>query len=134
MSIVYSKSKDGVLNVVVAGKITREPEIKQNSKGDKVRFSVYYAKKQYMECDAWADSDAGHMAMCLEEGDTVMVTGTHRSWVYNDKQYQSVAVDGIFPMSIPSSSADTVKAPPSSAADKNTDEYEDLSGEDELPF
>ena len=134
MSIVYSKSKDGVLNVAVCGKISREPEIKTNTKGDKVRFSVYYAKKSYMDCDAWADSDAGHMAMCLEEGDTVMVMGTHRSWTYNDKEYQSVAVDGIFPMSIPSASSEATAEAPASRPPQNTDGYEELSDDEGLPF
>lgn len=138
MSIVFSTNKDGVLHVAVCGKITRDPEVKQNAKGDKVKFSICYAKSQYMDCDAWADSDAGHMAMCLEKGDTVLAMGIHRKWTYNDKAYQSVSVDGVFPMSIPSVSAseppaasETKEALPANAGDG----WDRLDDDDsQLPF
>lgn len=100
MSIVASKDKDGVVNVVMCGKISRNPELRENTKGSKVKFSIAYGKKKYMDCDAWADSEEGEIAGRLEVGDKVLVMGTHRTWEYNEKTYQSVSVDGIFPMGV----------------------------------
>lgn len=135
MSYVGSKDADGILNVFMTGKVTREPKIQTTSKGDHVKFSIAYGKKKYMDCDAWADSPAGEVAACLEVGDMVMITGTHRSWEYNDKTYQSITVDGIFLQTTPL--APSVPNAPSPAAKEavQAGSFEDLDDEDEeLPF
>lgn len=131
MSIIYSKEQDGTLNVLVSGKLTRDPEIKHLPKGDKIRFSIAYGAKKYMDCEVWADNAVGQLAGCLEKGDTIAATGSHRSWEYNGKTYHSIDVDAIFTMNMPpistsGSSEHTAEATP---------QFEELSEEDEsLPF
>ena len=134
MSIIYSRTQDGTLNVLCAGKVTREPEIKSTAKGDKVRFSIAYGSKQYMDCEAWADSDVGAVAGCLEKGDVIAVMGTHKAWEYNGKQYQSLSADILFTMTAP-------VAPPMtqqeySAPQAPARSYEEAldSSDGELPF
>lgn len=90
MSILCFKEKDGTLNMRVVGTLTRDPELKQNSKGDKVSFSVAYGQKKYLRCEFWANSTAGRLAGCLEKGDHVSVDGIYQEWKYNDKTYSVV--------------------------------------------
>ena len=138
MSFVRSKDADGNLNVFMTGKVTREPKIQETTKGDHIKFSLCYAKKKYMDCDAWADSPAGEVAACLEVGDMVMVTGTHRSWEYNDHTYQSITVDGIFLQTTPLAPA--VPDAPSPAAKevvqagKFAEVADDWDTDESLPF
>ena len=108
MSIFYSKEKDGTMNVLVFGKVSREPELKVGQKANRVKFSVYYGQKKYMECEAWEDSDSGAMAKLLEKDDPIMCAGTYRTWEYNDKTYSSLSVDFLNTMYAP--------PPPSNAA------------------
>lgn len=139
MAIFCFKEKDETINAFVSGKVSREPEIKSNAKGDRVKFSVSYGKKKYMEIEAWCDSAVGDMAGALEKGDVVFVTGTYRSWTYNDKTYSSVTADAIFPMALP----ETVTAP-SAPVQQNANQYksgkfEDIEYDDsdvdgDLPF
>ena len=129
--ILYSKEQDGTLNVLICGKVSREPELKENQKGNKVRFSVAYGKSKYMDCEAWADSDAGAVSGCLEKGDTVIVLGAHRSWEYNGKTYSSLTVDGVFPMTAPSAAAPAA----TQGAEATQGSFSDLmDAEDGLPF
>lgn len=136
MSFVRSKDADGNLNVFMTGKVTREPKIQETTKGNWIKFSVAYAKKKSMNCDAWADSPAGEVAACLEEGDYVLITGTHRSHEYNDKIYQSITVDGIFLQTTPLAPA--VPDAPSPAAKEvvQAGSFEEIDTDDldELPF
>lgn len=130
MSIIYCKEKDGTLNVAVAGKVSREPELKSTSKGDTIKFSVSYGKSKYMDCDTWADSDAGRIAGMLEKGDPVYVMGTHRAWEYNGKSYQSVTADLILTGAVPAPPAAQSAAPAPSAP-----AMEEITEDDaELPF
>jgi single-stranded DNA-binding protein len=139
MSIVASKDKEGNVNVILCGKITREPELKMNVNKpnlDKYRFSMSYGKKLYMDCDAWKNSPAGDLVACLETGDNVMLMGTYREWTYEGRTYKSVTVDGVFPMGgfpavenpAPMPSAEEV------AAAGQFEEIEDDYGDDDLPF
>lgn len=105
MSIIYSKTQDGTIHVLLGGKVSRDAEVKQTGNATRVKFSVAYGKKQYMDCEAFADSDVGAIAACLEKGDTIAVMGEHRSWEYNGKQYQSVSADMIFTMALPQTAA-----------------------------
>ena len=132
MSIIYSKTQDGTISVLLAGKVTRDAEIKETERATRVKFSIGYGKKQYMDCEAFADSDVGAVAALLEKGDAVAVMGEHRSWEYNGKKYQSVSADMIFtlatPTFAPASSAEPSAQPPASR-------FEELNGQDEeLPF
>ena len=119
------------MNVLISGKVSREPEIKETAKGDKVKFSVAYGKSKYMDCEAWSDSDIGRVAGLLDKGDVISVAGTHRSWEYNDKTYQSVIADMIFTLpQIPTISASAPADKPVAA-----DGFEELDSIDEsLPF
>ncbi len=132
MSIFAYKEKDGTMNVLCAGKVTRDPEIKQTNNGSRVKFSISYGKKKFMECEAWGDSDVGSVAGCLEKGDNIAVTGTHRSWEYNGKQYASLTVDMIFTLAapLPLSPASEEDLPPSSTT------YQEMMDEadGEIPF
>ena len=128
MSIIYSKEQDGTLNVLVGGKLPRDPELKRGNKGDRVKFSVCYGKGKFMDCEAWADSDIGAAASCLEKGDSVFVMGTHRTWEYNDKTYATLTADMIVPLTVVEN---TMSADPQQPAAK----FEDISDTDgELPF
>lgn len=138
MSFVRSKDADGNLNVFMSGKVTREPRLLEAARGDHIKFSVSYAKKKYMDCDVWADSPAGEVAACLEVGDYILITGTHRSWEYNDKTYQSITVDGIFLQTTPL--APSVPDAPSPAAKeavqagKFVEVDDDWDRDESLPF
>ncbi len=131
MSIIYSKEQDGTLNVLVCGKVTRDAETKQNNHGTKVKFSVAYGKKKYMDCEAWMDSPAGTVAACLEAGDCVGVSGTHRTWEYNGKTYASIDADMIF--TLPQISSEPLAQSPSESASSGFEELED-DDDGELPF
>lgn len=132
MSIVYSKEQDGTLNVFVSGRVSREPERKELSKGSKIKFSVSYGSKKYIDCEAWCDNDVGTVAGCLEKGDVVGVSGTHRSWEYNDKTYSSVTADAIFVMSVPTAEAPMMPDAQDQAAAGAWEELAD--SDDGLPF
>ena len=138
MSIIYNKTKDGSIQAAVCGKLTRDPEVRQGSKGEKVKFAVCYGKSQFMPCYAWADSDLGKFAMCLEKGDTVLAMGPYRTWTYEDapdKQQQCIDVDGIFPMTMPLASAQAEPKATNNSADKSDDGWESLDNlEEGLPF
>lgn len=130
MSIIYSKTQDGTLNILAAGKVTRDAEVKQTGNISRVKFSIAYDKKQYMDCEAFADSDVGAVAACLEKGDIVAVMGKHRTWEYNDKQYFSLSADFIFTMSVPE-----YDAPHSEQSEQTSAKFEKLdNSEEELPF
>lgn len=129
MSILYSKEQDGTLNVLVCGKVTRDAETRQNNHGTKVKFTVAYGKKKYMDCESWLDSPVGSVAACLEAGDQIGVAGTHRSWEYNGKTYSSVDADMVFSLAGASSAPSAASAEPSSTT------FEELADDDdELPF
>lgn len=133
MSIFHSKAKDGVLHVAVCGKLTRDPELKETAKGNKVKFSVCYGKQQYMDCDAWEDSDSGQIAGRLEKGDTVLALGIHRTWTYNDKVYQSLSVDGIIPVGLSALAAEPPQ--PTESETDNAGGWEELTEDSgDLPF
>lgn len=133
MSIIYSKTQDGTLNVLLSGNVVRDAEVKQTGTVSRVKFSIAYGKKQYMDCEAFADSDVGAIAACLEKGDTVAVMGTHRSWAYNGKQYQSVSADMIFTMALPQiAAAPEPETPATDSSDSFMHEIDDA--DEELPF
>lgn len=131
MSIIYSKTQDGALNVLVAGKVTRDAEVKQSGNVSRVRFSICYDKKAFMDCEAFADSDVGAIAACLEKGDYVAVMGKHRTWEYNEKQYASLSADFIFTMGAPI----PVEEHAGAQSGESGSSFNELSEEDgELPF
>ena len=132
MSIIYSKTQDGTLNVLAAGKVTRDAEVKQSGNVSRVRFSICYDKKAFMDCEAFADSDVGAIAACLEKGDYVAVMGKHRTWEYNEKQYSSLSADFIFTLAVPLPAGQSVVAEPS----ESHSSFDELSDEETegLPF
>lgn len=133
MSILCFKEKDGTVNVLLSGKVSREPEIKSSQKGDKVRFSLAYGKSKFMNVEAWADSDMGRVAGVLEKGDSVCVMGEHRAWTHEDKQYQCVTADMILTGAvIPSAPA---SAPAPSADPTSQTKMTEITEDDaQLPF
>lgn len=132
MSIIYSKEQDGTLNVLVCGKVVRDPEIKQgnNGSGSRVKFSICYGKKKFMDCEAWADSDVGSVAGLIEKGDVIGVMGTHRTWEYQDRQYSTLSADMIITMTVPENYVSDSK--PAPQAESSYSEIDDSDGE--LPF
>lgn len=129
MSIFHSKEQDGTINVFVCGKVTRDADVRQNNKGSKVKFSVCYGKKKYMDCEAWSDSPVGAAAACLEAGDYIGVAGTYRSWEYNGKNYSTVDADMIVSLVGVGVVSEADGIPPSATT------YEELADDDsELPF
>ena len=133
MSIFAYKENDGTVNVAAFGKVTHDAEAKETQNGTKVKFSVAYGKKKYLNCEAWADRPEGELAMCLEQGDTVMVAGIHRSWEYNGQQYSSLSVDYVSPMYAPQ---EATSEPPAEqteqAAPQRFSEIDDA--DEEIPF
>lgn len=91
MAQLVFKEKDGAINMIVTGQLTREPEL--NRKGDTVKFSVAYGKKKYRNVQAWADSHAGRLAGCLEKGDHVLAAGVWEQWDYDGKSYDALKAD-----------------------------------------
>ena len=130
MSIIYSKTQDGTLNVLLSGNVVRDAELKQTGNTTRVKFTVAYGKKLFMDCEAFADNDVGAVASCLEKGDTIAVMGTHRTWEYNGKTYQSVSADMIFTMAVP---MDAATEPDRQSTDSGTWKAVDDS-DGELPF
>lgn len=132
MSIIYSKEQDGTLNVLVCGKVVRDPEIKQgnNGSGSRVKFSICYGKKKFMDCEAWADSDVGSVAGLIEKGDVIGVMGTHRTWEYQDRQYSTLSADMIITMTVPENYVSESK--PAPQEESSYSEIDDSDGE--LPF
>jgi single-stranded DNA-binding protein len=133
MSIIYSKENDGTLNVMCAGKVVRDPELKEGNRGNFVKFSVNYGKSKFMDCEAWADSDVGSVAGCLEKGDTIAVMGTHRTWKSNSgREYKTLTADMIFTFALP---AQPVEAPQSAPPPEAKNSFTPLAAnDDELPF
>lgn len=133
MSIIYSKTQDGTMNVLCAGKVSRDPEIKQGNNGDRVKFSICYGNKQFMDCEAWADSDVGSVAGCLEKGDVIAVMGAHRTWEYNGKQYATLSVEMIFTLAMPMVAPEPAEQ---ATAPSDASPYKELMDDDsgELPF
>lgn len=135
MSIIFSKQNDGTVNVLCAGRVVRDPEVKEGNHGTRVKFTVGYGKKQYMDCEAWADNDVGSVASCLEKDDLIAVMGTHRSWEYNEKKYSTLTADMIFTLAVPFAAED---APPRVEPQQGGNEsraFTELSdNSEELPF
>ena len=132
MSIIYSRTQDGTLNVMLSGKVVRDAEIKQTGNISRVKFTVAYGKKQYMDCETYADSDVGAIASCLEKNDTILVMGVHNTWQYKEKNYQSVAADFIGTMAVPMVAAPQQREE-SYEGDSNFAEEMEASSS-ELPF
>ena len=133
MSIVYSKEQDGTMNVLVCGKVVRDPELKHGNNGDRVIFSVSYGKSKFMDCEAWADSDVGSVASLLEKNDVVGVSGTHRTWEYNGKTYATLSADMIFTLAVPE--AYEPEAPKASAKSEAPSSFSEIDDSDsDLPF
>lgn len=131
MSILAYREKDGTVNIICAGKAVRDAEVKQTNNGTRVRFSVNYGKSKFMDCEAWADNDVGSIASLIEKGDYIAVMGTHRSWEYNGKQYESVTADMIFTLNAPPA----VQTSPQEEVPQPSQKWEELRNDnDELPF
>ncbi len=122
MSILYSKEADGTLNVLVFGKVSRDAEVKSGQNGSRVKFSVCYGKSKFMDCEAWADSDVGGIAACLEKGDLIGVSGVHRSWEYKDKKYSSLTADMIFTPAVLEAMPEPEDLPPSTSTYKDIED------------
>ena len=139
MAILCFKEKDGTVNMLVTGKVTREPELKEGNRGNKIKFSVAYGKKKYMNIETWEDSDAAAVAQCLEKGDTVSVSGYWSQWEHNEKTYSSLTADYIGIMMPPHDVAVPVSAPKAENSQYAAGHFADLPNDDtddetDLPF
>lgn len=134
MSIIYSREQDGTLNVLCSGTVVRDPEIKQGNNAIRVKFSVAYGKKKYMDCEAWADNDVGAVAACLEKGDIIAVMGTHRTWEYNGKTYATLSADMVFTLASAPPPVAAEPQPPNEA--RQSAPFKEImdSTDEELPF
>lgn len=130
MSIfVFREKGEETLNMIVAGKVSRDAEL--NAKGDRYKFSVCYGKSKFMNCEAYVDGACGALAACLEKDDGVVVFGKWREWGYEGKMYSSLTADHIAVQQVPQ-----MDGPPEGDAPA-AGEFQDLSGEEddgELPF
>lgn len=135
---VFKEKEDGTINALVTGKVSREPEIRQNAKGDVIKFSVAFGKKKYMNVEAWSDSDVGAVAGCLEKGDVVLASGTYSEWEYNGRQYSRMTADIILPMQTtpaPVMQNNIAAVEPDERDKLAAGEFTDLYDDDgELPF
>ena len=132
MSIFAYKEQDGNVNLMVCGKVVRDAEIKESgsSHGSRIKFTVNYGKKKFMDCEAWSDTDVGAIASLLEKGDVISVSGTYRSWEYSGRNYSMLSADMISTMAaIPSYDDGQTEESFSSAF---SDEVNDSDAE--LPF
>lgn len=91
MALFAFKEKDGTINMLLTGTVMREPEL--TKKGDTVKLSVAYGKKKYQNVQTWANSHAGRLAGCLEQGDHILAAGTWEQWEYDGKQYDTLRAD-----------------------------------------
>lgn len=127
--IVYSKEKDGTLNVCVAGYLTRDAYV-----SDKVvLFSVCYGKHKFLDVKVWkSDTEISGIAACLEKHDRVFVSGTHESYTNKDGETKDqIVVDFLMPISIPA--AETTE--PDAQDQGNAGTWEELNDDDgTLPF
>lgn len=135
MAIIYSKEQDGTMNVLISGRVSREPQAVSNDRGGKVKFSVNYGKSKYMDCEVWSDREDVYDVACrLEKGDSLAVMGQHRAWVYNDKNYQAVTADAIFTLNVPLVPVANAPASANAPAPSGNSFYEELDDDEELPF
>lgn len=134
MSIfVFREKEDNRINMLLGGTVTQEPKLSQ--KGDKLRFSVCYGKKKYMNCEVYLDSPLSGAAQCLEHGDCVAVMGTWREWEYNGKNYSSLSVDALIPPAVvPAASASKEERGSANGEAVPPGFTEEEEEEGELPF
>lgn len=137
MSIfVFREKGEDTLNMIVAGKVSRDAEL--NQKGDRYKFSVCYGKSKFMNCEAYVDGVCGPLAACLEKDDGVVVFGKWREWEYDGKTYSSLTADHIAAQQIPQADAEPEQGfrPAGRAVDVSADGFDDLGDETggELPF
>lgn len=136
MSVIAFKDKDGNVNMHLAGRVTKEPKSKENSRGGKCIFSMSYGKKKYMQIEVWSDNEYVYDTACrLDKGDVISVDGAYSTWTFNDKQYESVTADYIDAPKVPLVPVRGGSAAPASTANPVTSQdFEELDGEDALPF
>lgn len=132
MAIIYSKEQDGTLNVLLSGKVTREPDLRENAKGNRIKFAISYGKSKFMDVETREDGDVGETASRLEKGDVITVIGTHRSWEYNGKNYQSVSADMIITSTLPLVPASPLVGAVNMAPQEPV--MEELDDDETLPF
>lgn len=109
---------DACRYMVIWGKVVKDPEIGATQKRGlpRVRFTVTWARKEYMICDAVGDNAVTRMASCLEQGDYVMVAGTYSEHVYVSKKdntsavWRSIKADMVIPQPEPQASAGAADA------------------------
>lgn len=140
MAVFFFKEKDGTQNIMISGSVSREPEAKETKTGKmKIRWSVYYGKKKYLNCECWGDSPCAQTAGLLEKDDTGIFCGTFRSHEYNGKTYTNLDVDTIVCGNVPT--LDNPASAPQTTEDAGVPDdgvtYQDiLDDEDDegLPF
>lgn len=134
MSILQTKGKDGSISMLIAGKVSNPPAMRENNRGGKVIFSVNFGKNLFMQCDVWSDrAEAYDLAGRLEKGDAVAVMGIYAPYEWKGETKPCMNVDFIFTMAMPT--APTVNFTPASApVNVTAEDFEELDDSEELPF
>ena len=139
MSLFQSKEKDGTVNILVNGYLTKDPYVvERDGKPLIVTFSVCYGKKKYMDCKVWAGNEKlFDLVRCLEHYDVVSASGVYGTRVGKDgKEYGQIEVDYISVLQQPPASDDADSSSTGNAEDggdfKEIEEEEDAGGQ--LPF
>lgn len=135
MAIIYSKKQDGSIDVLAAGKVTRESKVIQTTKGNVVKFGMAYGKKEYLDVDVWSDKKSALTASRLEHGDEVLVMGRYEVREYNGKEYKSVSADFVIAAESPQYVSMMASAPTSGAdADPKAEDFTEIEYDGTLPF
>ena len=132
MSIIFSKEKDGTINVHAAGYVTKEPKVYDKV----VLFGVCYDKGKYLDCKCWRNDISGQIAECLEKHDVVTVDGKYESYENKDGDTKWQAqLDAIQPITPPVAAAPSQTAAPAQTQSQQTGGFTDLDEvDDQLPF
>ena len=135
MSLFQTKEKDGTINIIVNGYLTKDPRVfEKDGAPSIVSFSVCYGKKKYMDCKVWAgNKELFALACCLEQHDVVSVSGEYGTHTGKDgKEYSQVSVDFITVLQ-QAPQADMPDRPSYGAVDCGFQEIEEEDS-GELPF
>lgn len=134
MSIIFSKEKDGTINVHAAGYVTKEPKVYDKV----VLFGVCYGKSKYLDCKCWRNDIPGQIAECLEKHDVVTVDGVYESYENKDGDTKwQASVDAILVVAPPVAAAPSATEVPAGTQSQTaqTGGFTDLDGDDsDLPF
>lgn len=108
MGRILAKQLEGDgYDAVLWGTVSQPPTLQEvgEKKTPKVKFSLAYAKGQFMNCVAWSNNETSQTAVTLHKGDRVLVAGTwaQRSFTGNDgkpRTVQEITCDLVIPQAV----------------------------------